>query len=493
MLYTRNSEKVNKDVIMQKKLTSLIAASVFSTGVVLSFPVLAADKEKNGFDVIYQSDNKEVNKEYLPFSSISTLTKNTMGFILDNAKVKKPSYVTLLPTFKKNVNTALQGIADKLLITIDTSTTTKGFTQGIIESPAVVVESNILGDFNWKGLVGAFNFTQDSHEINTKLKIKGISIVKDKSKYTEQSAGYIIVDYLAFDGSMNQQLIPLEGKMDFPSAKFAFPGEMKGELIGAKIHAVRNKSSAGVQLTNLQFQIDKIHANARDDGFSLKDFKFDFSNTEQKETIDTALSLAIAKLTLSKSILPIADPLNRTISYNSNININNIDALALLDLQTTLAELEEKNTAPNMLGAILFGKLIKLMPKFLAQSPEISISDIALNASQGKLNGEIQLTVDKSKSSNLETPEALIQALIGHAHFSIDEPLLILILSQNIYRETKNTVTDAENKAKQAAKQQIQQLVAQNLLAKKGSTYLLDAKLAKRELTINGKKMPLPF
>lgn len=498
---------------MQKKLLSLAIASVLSTGLITSMPVLAEEKaqatpppatssqaapeaapevtqaaeSKSGFNVVYQSEKKVVDKEYLPFGDANVLATNIMRFIIDNAKVKKPTDTTIFPVFEK----ALAGeLEKKLFINVTANTAETGITKGAINSPAVTAKiPEKEGVLNWKGITGSFDFAEDNPEINADLKAKGLVLTKGKDK--------LEVSQLTFNGVVNNQLVPLEGQLDFPSLTFkAQKDDIDLALLGTKATATRTKSSSGAILTDSKFHIDSAYIGSEGDTLSLESLDVTTVNKDKKETIDTLVTLALKKLVLPKEVMP-GD--NRTISYHTNISVDNIDAAALLDIQNTLTELEKQNIASNMLGFALFGKLMELAPQLLAKSPEIALSDIALTTPKGNLIGNIELSVDGSKPIDLKTPEPLIQALKGDAHLTIDETLLTLIISQGIYEEMKDSTADAKaqadlrKQAEQAAQQQIQSLVAQNLFTKQGNAYVLDAKLAQRKLMLNGKEMPLPF
>jgi len=496
-----------KEIIMQKKLLSLAIASVLSTGFIASSSVLAEEKaqtapppstqaapetaqtveSKSGFNIVYQSDKKAVDKEYLPFGDVNVLAKNIMRFIIDNAKVKKPTVTTIFPVFEKEL---AGGLEKKLFIEVAANTADTGVTTGTVHSP--VVEAEITkkeGTLNWKGLAGTFDFAQDSTEINTDLKAKGLVLTKGKDKLT--------VSHLDFKGVVNNQFVPLEGVLDFPSVTFkAQKDDINFALLGTKATATRSKASSGVTLTDSNFHIDSASLSSEGDTFSLETLNVTTANKDNKETIDTLVTLALKKLVLPKELMEGDD---RTVSYHNNISVKNIDAAALLDIQNTLTELEKQNIASNMLGFALFGKLMELAPQLLAKSPEIAISNIALTTPKGNLVGDIQLAVDGSKPIDLKTPEPFIQALTGNAHITIDKTLLTLIISQGIYEDMKDEAADAKaqadlrKQAEQAAQQQIQGLVAQNLFTKQGNAYVLKAKLAQRKLMLNGKEMPLPF
>ncbi len=346
------------------------------------------------------------------------------------------------------------------------------------------------GLIDWKGLTGRFTFTDQFDNLTAALNITGFR-VEGPDNFTAS------LGESTFSGAFDANFETTQLALNLPTF------EMREQDNPFNVQALvldfnSNKTSEGLELGRTTFKIGHLDFSEASSTFRLDGLAMTTAGEEQQGVINYTLQTQVGRLLLPKE-LTMAEPLE--IDFVGNIDLRSLDAEALLALQTTAQQMQ-KQPDNSMMGMMLLAQIIELIPKFLAKSPEIAITQLSVNTPKGNFQSNASVSLDPTKVKGLGRA-ALLSALQAQAEISIGKNLLKKLLFSYEYKtllETakengdKRSPAQLQNQAYGTANLQIQLLLITGLLRNVGNNnYKLVAGFQNGKLIINGQQIPLPF
>ena len=171
----------------------------------------------------------------------------------------------------------------------------------------------------------------------------------------------------------------------------------------------------------------------------------------------------------------------------------NIDANALSQFQTSLQELyrtmadTESEQFYEQVGD-LYGSLFA---KVLAGTPEIHMPRLQVATPMGEMTGAFSLKLASPVQGTAMNPLLLLQHLEAGAQVAVHEELLKGLLRMSLGQDGEPGSDELEILVQLRYNEQIEPLLAQNLLVRDGDVIRADAVFANGRLAVNGQAVPL--
>lgn len=348
------------------------------------------------------------------------------------------------------------------------------------------------GLIDWKGLNAQFTFTDKFANMTAGLNLAGFTVTKEQD-FTAS------LGHTTFQGTFDANWQPTEMNLNLPSFQMRQEGEGQMNLQTVTANFDANKTSKGLELGKIALNIGHFDFSDEEVEMSFDNLGISSNGQEQNDVVNYTVQTQIGKLELPKE-LTFGEKL--AIGFVGNINFDRLDAESLLALQTTAHQLQEKEE-PMML-MILFGQFMELVPKMMAKSPEIALTQLTINTPKGDLQGNFNVSLDGQKATSLEIL-ALIPALLAQTNFTISRQLLEYVLTtiktNKMQQElevmgeklSEADLAQLQQQAKTASLQEISIFVAFNWLINDGDNYKLAAEFKNGQFSLNGQEMSLPI
>lgn len=181
-----------------------------------------------------------------------------------------------------------------------------------------------------------------------------------------------------------------------------------------------------------------------------------------------------------------------------NMSVNGINAESLNQLQDIQTEVEEKlqeGLPPEQVNAMMTGQIMGIMPDLIKQA-EIKINPLTVNSELGKLEADLDFTLEGIDEDTPADPMFLLGAISLDLNFSIDEPLLKQFISWELESNQdadismgseKNKKIESEIPLEQKVSENIQGMLDENWLVMNEGVYLSKISMHQGELIINEK------
>ena len=181
-----------------------------------------------------------------------------------------------------------------------------------------------------------------------------------------------------------------------------------------------------------------------------------------------------------------------------NMSVNGINAESLNQLQDIQSELDEKlqqGIPPEQVNAMMTGQIMGIMPDLIKQA-EIKVNPLSINSELGKLEADLDFTLEGIDSDTPADPMFLLGAISLDLNFSVDEALLKQFVSWELENNQQlDASMDSEKTKKSAAdvpleqkvSENIQGMVDENWLVMNEGVYLSRISMHQGELVINDK------
>ncbi|GEM_PF-778906 len=437
-----------------------------------------------------------------------SLQHTTKGQTLEKTQVKASPFV-LLQAFKTNLLDLLKQhgkplhldtqvemllaeqfrseIKDLPPLTIKTEVDTQGQAKSeltIVPFRMAETDGRVI---DWQGLTGQVMFNETFDSLSTALKLADLTF-QDKAEDLTVSLSPVTLS-----GTLDADFFPTQMEFKLPLLKITEDQDqinIKEVSLDSKVE----KSSSGVDLNNGTFKIGHLGVTEKAaTQFSLDRLEITGNGKELNNLVTYTLRTHIDQMTIAE----VTPKENMEMSYRGEIEIRNIDAPAAKDLQQMVRNLQKQVQAggisKEMVGFVMIGKLMELAPRLMAQSPELSFSQLRLQTTAGDLQGGFKLGLDGNKATSVELNK-LVTAILAKADFIISKSLLktIMILGNHVNAEAGKKSSKRKSTAP-TPEQQIQTLLDQKYLVVEGDNYKLAATFERGKFVLNGQTILLPW
>jgi len=183
-----------------------------------------------------------------------------------------------------------------------------------------------------------------------------------------------------------------------------------------------------------------------------------------------------------------------------NMSVNGINAESLNQLQDIQSELDEKlqqGIPPEQVNAMMTGQIMGIMPDLIKEA-EIKINPLSINSELGKLEADMDFTLEGIDSDAPADPMFLLGAISLDLNFSIDEQLLKQFVSWELENNQqvdvslgsdKSKKNEADTSLQQKVSENIQGMLDENWLVMNEGVYLSKISMHQGELIINEKSV----
>ncbi len=181
-----------------------------------------------------------------------------------------------------------------------------------------------------------------------------------------------------------------------------------------------------------------------------------------------------------------------------DFSVNGLNAESLNQLQNIQNEVDEQlqqGLPPEQVQAMMTGQMMAVVPELIKQA-EMKIKPLSIDSELGKLQAELDFTLDGLDANTPSDPMFLLGAISLDLKISVDEALLKQLISwelQNneqaeIYSGSdKNKKIEADIPIEQKVSENIQGMLDENWLVSSEGVYLSEISMHQGELIINNK------
>ena len=108
------------------------------------------------------------------------------------------------------------------------------------------------------------------------------------------------------------------------------------------------------------------------------------------------------------------------------LEFRRLNGAALLEIQNKTRELRQQqgSMSPEMMQMAIVGKLMEVLPKITANSPEIALSQLTVRTQDGSLEGNMRIAIDGKKPFSFSKVDEIVAALTADANFTITKTLI---------------------------------------------------------------------
>jgi uncharacterized protein YdgA (DUF945 family) len=181
-----------------------------------------------------------------------------------------------------------------------------------------------------------------------------------------------------------------------------------------------------------------------------------------------------------------------------DISINGINAESLNQLQNVQNEVDEKleqGLPPEQVNAMMTGQIMGIVPDLIKQA-EMKINPLSINSELGKLQADLDFTLDGIDANTPADPMFLLGAISLDVNFSVDDALLKQLISWELENNQQLDVHLGSEKSRkieaavpidQKVSENIQGMLDENWLVSNEGVYESKISMHQGELIINDK------
>jgi len=343
---------------------------------------------------------------------------------------------------------------------------------------------------DWKGLQGQLTFTEKFADLKADLTMQGLSIKEEGKNFTFDVAK------TALKGEFDADLMPTALHFELPSLK-AIDDEVQMAIQGVVFKSQPKSIEQDIKLSTGEFKIEELKVTEDDMTSSYKDVVLSADGDLKEAGIVYKISTKIGNLKMPKAMFD--DLMDLDLSYVGDLELRRLDPSVVKQLQETAHNLQQQRQSgeipADMVSLTWMAKLTELTPALLKKSPEVALSPLQLKTADGKLDGEITVSMDGKKMADFEDFSKLMEALQVQADFSITKVLLEKTMTAVMANQMAGGMSEEEalKEAQNFTDKQIKGYIEQKLLKEAGDNYELSANYKEGKFTVNGQEMPLPF
>ncbi|GEM_PF-3733368 len=344
-------------------------------------------------------------------------------------------------------------------------------------------EKEIKGVLTFKGLQGEIEYVQQLQQPKIDLLLAGLEIKTDQ-------AAQLSLDAVKLK-------LSLDAAQNWKSLQFQLPAMRlldKKEALSLKNLTVQGENQTtptGLILSNNQMNLERLAVKSTEGDGQIEGIAMQMRSQLADNLVNYVFDIAVKRLSLPPSVSDI-----NQFSYQSQFLLHKIDGEALKAIQQNWRELEKQyqlGMPEELLSISFMGKLVEVLPKILAHSPEFHWKTLKIHSNQGDLVGEFKLKIDGNQPLDFENPVLLLSALTAHGQFFMDDTLLkSLVKTQMQHNLAAAPQKFSPAELDKLIDAEIGHYIAANQLVKAGKRYQTTLAFQDNVLTVNGQPVALP-
>lgn len=441
-------------------------------------------------------------------------------------KQVKADAVAVLEKFKTDMLELLKTNAKPLKVTTEIKVfLTEEWNKRIGELPSIKVETaiDVAGKANSRVVFPAYQHVEPATENTKKFAVdfKGVVLQLDftedfvNSDFRIDIAGFTIeedgqykfaIDKTTSEGKLDAEFLVLKAISNLAKFEFSNPqNELKLLLENGFSELNREISKTGLEIVTGNFKLGKFEIQAGDMQSKLDRFEVVTGVKEHPDVVD-----AFANTKFNGAILPkevVGESL--TFHYSGQFWARHLALEPTIELQKVMRDFEKQRRkgviSDETMVLMWMTKVMEILPKFAAKSPELAWEELNLKTNYGQLSGQAVLGIDGSKFKSLSDVKSLVNSLKMQANLMVSKKLLQKVLtavsqfsttsikSDKPDKSDKKTPDAVEKQLAQDVESHITELLGQKWLVEEGENYRFVATLKDNKLIVNGAEKPSPL
>ena len=310
----------------------------------------------------------------------------------------------------------------------------------------------------------------------------------------------LFLDFAGLQGQIEFNVVMGQVSVTAQTAglRLSSPGQGELRLGQIQVESDSSRGIAGLMLGKGSFEIEQIamHDWQRDFGLDVRNIAISAQTFAEAENINILASYSVAAIDIDKQ---------RFGPAQLEIELTSISAEAMARIQENIQEMQRQQVPPQQQGMAIMGVFMSVMPSLLEQNPGMSLKKFELNTPQGMIQASLSLKVDDMSITDMGVSDKFLQKLVGDASLQIPESVLRQLMANSTRQQiqielSKEQDEPVEMPAPEAIEQfveqqvsaQLESLIGQGLLERKGLDLVTVASLKAGLLSVNGKMIPLP-
>ena len=285
------------------------------------------------------------------------------------------------------------------------------------------------------------------------------------------------------------------GELSLPTLRAQDSDGVAGELAGVKLALDLRRGPDNLPLGVWRFGLDRMAFSAPADAkaFAVDGLEISGSSELHDGAMDVAADYRVRALSAEGETY---GPLDL------RLTAKRLAVEALARIQAAVEEAAASGATAEQRSEALGVAVLANADALLAKDPSIGIERLVFDMPEGRVSAALELRASGLKAADLRNAATALQRIHGKASLRMPEAVLeallrqqgrqqLIALAKERAEDEQPSVQEIEAAAAQFAAQQIENLVAQQILVRDGGAAVVAAELRNGLLTVNGKTIPL--
>lgn len=311
---------------------------------------------------------------------------------------------------------------------------------------------------------------------------------------------------IRFDGAQGQILYGIgldriKADITAPFLRFSNHEKPLLEFAGVSFKSDYRRAEDGLMVGTARFDLTQLHLHTPDaaEQLQLQGLTMDFENTASDGMANGLFSYRLTSAIMNGD------------SYGPmrlDIRASNLATPALVRLEQALEEIAAQQLSDEQQAMAVFGTLLGSGPELLAGNPRLAIEQLHITTPEGLIEGHFEVQPLGLQWSEISNIPVILEKLSANAglqmpekyfHALFEQQARQSILSQFEQQRLLGAPADEPDPAEldawasAAASQQIEGLLAQEILVREHTQLGTSLSLKNGLLSINGKAVPIPL
>jgi len=306
----------------------------------------------------------------------------------------------------------------------------------------------------------------------------------------------LFLEFSGLEGLVDFNVIEGEITIDMQSDGLGITSPGQGKLVigNIQVQSQSMRGIAGLMLGTGNFAIANVGLtdSQRDIQLEVEDISINANTFAVKNNINMLASYSVGKVIAGQQTYGPAVV---------EVELTAISAEALATIQENISELKSQPIAPQQQGMAMMGVVMSVLPALLEQSPAMALKKLEFNTPQGKVEANFSLKAEDMTVDDMDAADKLLAKLSGEAFIQIPEVLARQLMANNMRQNVQLALSNSEKTMQphevdelvsNQVNAQLDGLIGQRLIERKGSSLVSVARLKAGILTINGQTLALP-
>lgn len=292
----------------------------------------------------------------------------------------------------------------------------------------------------------------------------------------------------------------MDARFELPSLQLSQDGAQLLEIEGMQLNSQSHKDASGLMLGGGRFQVGRVGMWDQASGtrVELRQLAVEAESRVAGELVNAVVRYQLERLELDGTVYGPAEV---------QLGIGNLPPAALVKIQQAVDEINAQQLSDEKKGMALISVLMGNAPALLQGDPLVTVDKLSVQTPDGLVEGKLSLQSVGLEWKEIGNAPAVLGKLVADASLRVPRRLFELMLRQKMEADLlrqfeQRRLINPDSKLPSAAElaelaatlseQQLEQLLAQEILVEQDGMIATRATLADGLLNVNGKTIPLP-